>query len=263
MPGSSNLLGSLQGLIGERNLNIAALDYSALSKIENELINMREIMPIEWDLPVTDDLSLGEVFTRQIGKFYYNLLLKNAHFPYMLRVSPSGESYSYSRTTALDASRKMIEHYHGLRHSAQGELLICDLMDFQVFAAAIVIVINLLFTTTQSNDYQRKEDWALIQALSQTLHRQARAMTCTVAKQAAELLDYLNAAGHDLYTRDEPVVAVIPYLEECVSVTQENINPPALEIMILRYPLILSSLALRLSHLMDLIWVDTIEATAS
>ncbi|KAL5333145.1 hypothetical protein BJX70DRAFT_78510 [Aspergillus crustosus] len=204
-------IGVVAGIIGERNLNLETADYSSMSGIEHELFKLREMMPIEWDLPNTPDLSLGQVYTKQIGKFYYHFLLKNAHFPYMLRRPQTEDPYLHSREIAVGASRKMIEHYHGLRHSAQGEVLICDLMDFQVFSAAIVLAINLLCPDTPTNTSQDQNDWALIQELSTTLGALAKAMTCSIAKQASQLLDYLHAAGHGLYTHDTPFEAVIPY----------------------------------------------------
>ncbi|KAL2831538.1 hypothetical protein BDW59DRAFT_140256 [Aspergillus cavernicola] len=203
-------IGIISGHIGDRNLNIVKADWSDTLNIERELVHMREMMPVEWDLPNGVELSVADVWGKQIGKFYYYVLLMNTYLPYILQEYTHGETHTHSRTIALMASRKMIEHYHGLRHSTQGELLICDLMDFQVFSAAIVLVINVLSPTTERNIEQDMEDWSQISGLRQTLDRLSQAMTCSVAKQAADLLNYLYAAGHGTY-RDEPYEAVIPY----------------------------------------------------
>ncbi|KAL2867793.1 fungal specific transcription factor domain-containing protein [Aspergillus lucknowensis] len=218
-------MGVIAGRIADRNLNIAALDYSMTLDIERDHFTMREMMPIEWDLPNCADLSVAEVFTKQVGKFYYNFLLKNIHFPYMLRGPADGDPYTHSRSTSLTAARAMIEHYHGLRYCSQGQLLICDLMDFQVFTAAIVLVIHLISPTDARDIQQDKADWAEINHLRQTLNQLSRAMECAVARQAADLLGYLYAAAHGRYDGDEPYKAVIPYFGE-VRIRQGQGIPP-------------------------------------
>ncbi|KAL3471025.1 hypothetical protein BJX99DRAFT_263642 [Aspergillus californicus] len=203
-------IGVISGLIGERNLNMTTTD-SVSPELERELARMRDLIPADWTLSNGVELSLAQVFTKQIGKFYYNLLLKNAHIPYMLRGSSKNMGNSSSHAIALSASREMIEHYHGLRHSPQCELLICDLMDFQVFTAAMVLAINLLSRPVERDAQQDIADWSVIYGLAQTLERLARAMTCSVARQAADVLNYLYAAGHGIYSRRESFEVVIPY----------------------------------------------------
>ncbi|KAL3459631.1 hypothetical protein BJX64DRAFT_264454 [Aspergillus heterothallicus] len=207
------LIGGIAGRINDRNLNIASADYTLTMDIERDLLRMREQVPAQWDLPNTEDMSLADVFMKQVGKFYYNLLLKNLHFPYMVQRCPSGESknmYPHSRETAAEAARRMIEDYHSLRRTSHGALLICDLMDFHVFTGAVVLVVHLISRTSEGNRGQDKQDWSRIQNLIQIFEHLSLAMTCTVAKQSAHVLSYLYAAAHGYYDR-EPYEAVIPY----------------------------------------------------
>ncbi|KAL2832322.1 hypothetical protein BJY01DRAFT_253888 [Aspergillus pseudoustus] len=219
-----HLIGDIAGRINDRNLNIASADYGLTVGIEHELLGLWDRMPAQWDMPNTADTSLADVFTKQIGKFYYNLLMKNAHFPYMVQHKPNGagggDMYPHSRATAVEAARRMIEHYQGLRRSSQGALLICDLMDFHVFTGAIVLVVDLISPMVTERDIrQAKQDWMQVEELIQTFQHLSLAMTCTVAKQAADVLRYLYAAAHGFYD-GEAYEVVIPYFGKV------RISPP-------------------------------------
>ncbi|KAL2802313.1 hypothetical protein BJX63DRAFT_437989 [Aspergillus granulosus] len=180
-----HLIGAIAGRINTRNHNIANIDYTGTTEIEQELLGLRDRMPSEWNLPNTDDMPLAKVFTKQVGKFHLNLLLKNLHFIYMVQdpTNNHGEAYPHSRTTAIQATQQVLEQYQGLRHSSQGALLICNIMDFHTFTGAIVLT---------------------------TFEHLSLAMTCAVAKQAAGVLGYLYAAAHGFY-HGEPYEVVILY----------------------------------------------------
>ncbi|KAL2859271.1 hypothetical protein BJX68DRAFT_114763 [Aspergillus pseudodeflectus] len=222
------LIGAVAGRINDRNLNIADVDYAVTMEIERELVDMRDRIPAEWDLPNTDEMCLADVFTKQVGKFYLNLLLKNLHFPYMVR-SPTNnvqQAHPHSRATAVQAARRMIEQYQGLRRSKQGALLICDIMDFHTFTGAIVLIVHLISPPDAimgGRDIQQdRQDWMQVQELIQTFEHLSLAMTCAVAKQAADLLGYLYAAAHGFY-HGEPYEVVIPYFGKV------RISPPTRE----------------------------------
>ncbi|KAL2812304.1 hypothetical protein BJX63DRAFT_432749 [Aspergillus granulosus] len=219
-----HLIGGIAGRINDRNLNSASADYALTMSIEHELLGLWDQLPAQWDMPNTEDMSLADVFMKQAGKFFYHLLLKNLHFPFMVQQTSNGdgELYRHSWNTAAQAARQMIDHYHVLRRSGQGALLICDLMDFHVFTAAIVLFIHLIspLALSERDMEQEKQDWAQIQDLIQTFKHLSLAMTCTVAKQAADVLGYLYAAAHGFYYDREPYEVVIPYFGKV------RISPP-------------------------------------
>jgi hypothetical protein len=85
----------------------------------------------------------------------------------------------------------MVVTYENLRKSSEVALLICDLMDFQVFSAAIVLVIHLLSQDPNWDINENARDWDTVRGLTKTLKQLSEAKSCAVASQAADLLDYL------------------------------------------------------------------------
>jgi hypothetical protein len=125
--------------------------------------------------------------------------------------SPVDKRFENSRVSALEASRKMIGCYQTIRNGSDQSIIMCDLMGFQVFTAAVTIVINLLAQSSECSVRQQTEDWELVQCTARSLKHVSKEMECAVAGQAAQLLDYLLEVRHGLYTGPEGYQAVIPY----------------------------------------------------
>lgn len=199
----------IAGHIGERNQNHRSVTYSVTVQIDQELERCKDgIPPGWWD----DAISVEDVYRRQMVKIQYYQLYKLLHLPYMLRSSVD-RRFESSRISALEASREMIKCYQTLRNSSGPALMICDLMDFEVFSAAMVIVIDLLSSQSPSRrDASRQaEDWELVHGVTGTLKHVSREIECSVAGQAAQLLEYLAMARHGTYSGPERYEAVIPY----------------------------------------------------
>lgn len=157
----------IAGHIGERNQNHRSVTYSVTVQIDQELERCKDgIPPGWWD----DAISVEDVYRRQMVKIQYYQLYKLLHLPYMLRSSVD-RRFESSRISALEASREMIKCYQTLRNSSGPALMICDLMDFEVFSAAMVIVIDLLSSQSPSRrDASRQaEDWELVHGVTGTL----------------------------------------------------------------------------------------------
>jgi hypothetical protein len=200
----------IAGHIVDRNQSGHDVDYSVTLQIEQELQQCRASMPQDWwDTVPTLDTPLKELYYRQTFKIYYYQGLKLLHLPYMLK-SSTDKKFEHSRNAALESSREMMNSYRNLRSSGESQIVMCDLMDFQAFSSALVMVIGLV---SQSPDciYQEAEDWGLIQSVIRQLQTVASGMECSVANQGAQLLEYLSMARSGTYSGPDGYEAVIPY----------------------------------------------------
>ncbi|KAL2009381.1 hypothetical protein VTN00DRAFT_7575 [Thermoascus crustaceus] len=203
----------IAGHIGERNQNYRSVTYSVTVQIDQELERCKDGIPPGWwdDAISSPAMSVEDVYSRQIVKIQFYQLYKLLHLPYMLKSSVD-RRFESSRIAALEASREMIKCYQALRNSSGPALMICDLIDFEVFSAAMVIVIDLLSSKSSHSDAsQQAEDWELVHGVTRTLKHVSREIECSVAGQAAQLLEYLSMARHGTYSSPERYEAVIPY----------------------------------------------------
>ncbi len=202
--------GLIWGHIIERNQNYKTLDYSATLVIDQELQQSKSRIPTTW----WDSLSRPEsppssIYSLIYIKLQYYSLCKMLHLPYMLKSSQDSR-YEYSRLSALDACREMIYAYQTLRDNSDLALIICDLMDFQVFTGAVTLIVGLLSQHSQSESYQDTNDWALIHTVTQSLKLVSESLECTVARQAFQLLEHLSFFRHGTYSGPETYEVVIP-----------------------------------------------------
>jgi hypothetical protein len=203
-------LSIIAGRIGERNQSYQT-DYAMTLQIEQELLRCRDGMPIEWWDPIfSSRVSLEALYAQSVCKIYYFQLLKMLHLPYMLK-SSEHEAFNHSRISILGACRGMINSFDMLRESNMAALLICDLMDFQVFSAGIVLILDLLYQKHNRDTSEDVKDWDAIQGLIKRLQYLSGSMGCSVAAQAAHLLEHLFMAGHGQYMGTEDYEAEIPY----------------------------------------------------
>lgn len=202
----------IAGHIIERNQNCRSVDYSITERIEEELIQYRNgVASAVLDTTPTSSMPLETLYRLQVAKIYYHNHCKMLHLPYMLKASIN-RKYEHNRLAALEASRQIISAWQDLRDCCGSEIMImCDLMDFQVFTAAIVLVINLLSPYCPDDGHQQARDWDLVHDISRNLDKVSQEMECNVAYQAARLLEHLSAAHHGMYEGPETYEATIPY----------------------------------------------------
>ncbi|KAM3072865.1 hypothetical protein ACMFMF_007194 [Clarireedia jacksonii] len=200
----------ISGHIVERNQNHQNMDYFATLKIAQELEECRKEMPQQWWEIPSPEISLAALYGQQTTKIMYFQLQKYLHLPYMLK--PTVEcSFIDNRRSAVEASREMVEAYRTLRNHNSSMTILCDLMDFHVFSAIIVIIINLLSEKSTTPLEEQNRDWELVSYTTITLEHVAKVMECEVARQAAQLLQYLLQAHEGVYAGPQSYEAVIPY----------------------------------------------------
>lgn len=202
------------GHIIDRNQDRSKMTYSVTLKIDQELEDCRKIMSVSWweTLP-GPHMSLDAICTMFVAKMMFYNVRKLLHLPYMLK-SYTDHRYDSSRIVALECSREVIKVFQVLRDEKRSVLKMCDMVDFQVFCAAMILVLDLLGhsrSPAHHDPYQEERDWEIVYGITQDLKRISHSMICSVATQAARLLeDFYNArhgysaSGEDTYEVDIP-----------------------------------------------------------
>jgi hypothetical protein len=204
-------LGMIAGHLIDRNQSYRRVDYPVTEHTEQELERCREQIPMHfWSSTANPAMPLETIYTQEVVKFLYYNLCKMLHLPYMLKASVE-KKFERNRTAALAAARGMIKCYQMLQNSTRSTLIVCDLMDFHVFSAAIVIVIGLLWPSSTRDSHQETSDRELIRDLMKSLKHLSRIMDCSVAGQAAQILEHLLSAHEGTYSGPEPYKTIIPY----------------------------------------------------
>ena len=215
------------GRIVERNYNNRNVDYFVTLRIDQQLAECRREMPLQWWETPSSDMPLALLYTQQTIKITYFQLLKYLHLPYMLTPTPES-SYVNSRLSAVEASREMVTAYQTLRRHIDPMVIMCDLMDFQVFSAILIIIIDLLSHESSSTLEDQTRDWELVSYTTAILKNVSQIMECAVAGQAARLLQYILQAHDGLYSGPQSYEAIIPYFGKVrISRPQHNVEPVA------------------------------------
>ncbi|CEJ80418.1 hypothetical protein VHEMI00600 [[Torrubiella] hemipterigena] len=204
------VVATVGGKVIDRDQNSEKEQYATTVQISQELEEGRDEMPEEWWQARPADLPLAEYFLRQSSKTLYFITLKLLHLPYMLR-SIKEKKYRHSWDTAMEAARGIATSYIEFRAAPYADSDLCQLMDFQAFSGAIVLVIGHLLCPERTDEGTRSSDWVLIEDVGLALRRTAITMDCPVATQAAQTLEVLNSARKGGYVSPEDYNVVIPY----------------------------------------------------
>lgn len=215
-------------MVGRISLRNQGLLQISIEEVEAGLRKCMLMAPEEWWLVMPpEDLSFEALYVRQVSKMYFWRLREISYFPEMLKALENPHGSQDSREKAVEACRNMVSAYEVFRNSSKSALVICDLMDFLTFNAALVIAIHLLAPSSSRNIATDVEDWGIITHLTQTLRQLSRAIECSVAEQSATLLEYIYTAHHGTYEGPEEYTAVIPWFGKVKirSVPQQQETP--------------------------------------
>ena len=186
-------LGIVMGHIIDRDQDHSNKTYSITLKIEEQLEECQSIMSTQWwDFtpgPATPTDAIRSMFVAKLRFYTVRRLL---HLPFLLKASDD-RKYESSRLSTLESSREIIKVYNVLRDEKRPVLKLCDMVDFQVFAAAMTLVVDLLICsqTSKSCDQDQKErDWQLVLQTAVELRRLSQSMRgCNVAALGARVLE--------------------------------------------------------------------------
>lgn len=207
-------LGEISGCIIDRNTCPGEVVYDQTLDIDRKLQAVRDMMPAKWwttSTPVT--MRPSDVQQANALKFRFQVLLKLLHLPHFVQ-GMEDENYEHSRRRALSASRSIARLYQTMRHMVQPAVPISDLMDYEVFTAALILLINLLQQPRELEASQAEDkcDWQYIFTTISELKCLAATTGCKVASQGSQVLENLIRmhSANEIRHRS-PFTVVIPY----------------------------------------------------
>ncbi|KAL8856115.1 MAG: hypothetical protein Q9178_007240 [Gyalolechia marmorata] len=215
-------LSVITGQIINRNQDPKSMTVAATLRIDEDLEEARSILPAEWwESPSDCNTQDADNFEKFVSKMFFHNVRTLLHLPFMLK-SSTDRRYEYSRIAALESSREMINNYHCIRHPIRPLIAVCNVIDFQVFTAAMLLTIDLLGNlnspspTSDTTNEQNTRDWALIHGLISDLKqvvKSGRSGGSGVAAQALTVLEDLSKAKdcNECHGPNESYQAVIPY----------------------------------------------------
>ncbi|KAL8740900.1 MAG: hypothetical protein Q9190_006439 [Brigantiaea leucoxantha] len=213
-------LAKITGQIIERNQNSESMTVATTLRIDQDLEDLKGRITRGWwetvPIPGTSFENLYDLF---VTKMFYHTLRMYLHLPFMLK-SATDRRYDFSRIAALESSREMITYYHHLRDPSRPLISVCNVIDFQVFTATMILVINLLGYSQSTGIHspaQDEKDWKYVEGMAQALGQVARQESGhgegSVAAQGFRLLEEFIKSRNGCRTTDidHSYQAVIPY----------------------------------------------------
>ena len=188
----SRELSLVMGHIVRRDQNPNGMTYSVTLKIEEDLEECQSILSAEWwDSTPSPNMPTDVLCGIFVAKMRFYTVRRLLHLPFLLKAFEN-EKYQSSRLAVLQSSREMINIYSVLRDEKRPLLKICEMVDFQVFAAAMTLVVDLLASSQPPDHgdlYREERDWQLVLQTEVELRRFSRSMKgCKVAALGARVL---------------------------------------------------------------------------
>ncbi|KAL7811669.1 N-terminal binuclear Zn cluster-containing/DNA binding domain-containing protein [Trichoderma gracile] len=214
----------IMGRVIERNQSSPAPSYAATVQLDQDMEDLKNDFPAEWSDDHGPEATINAIYSEEAAKIFYYYTLKHIHLPYMLKAR-TDRRYEHSRLSTLDACRGLVKSYLRLRGSSKTEVIQCEIMDFVIFTSAITLILGNLTPGTSAIEAssasstaaspaslaQHAEDWSLVDRQIRELRKTNALLECTVARQAAQVLETLVAAGTGTYSALEDFTVVVPY----------------------------------------------------
>lgn len=191
------------------------MDYLTTVKIDQEPEDCKRLMPPGWlDVVPRTVLPLDYIYDTTSCKFMFYNARKLLHLAFMLKTS-TDPRYQFSRLAALEFSRAMIEACQILRNIERPIVTVCNILDFQTFTARMIILIDLFGYSQYSSGHdteQEKKDWEMVDVPTQSFNRLSEHKPCSIATQAAGVLeDLCIARGRHPDMSEDVYGAIVPY----------------------------------------------------
>lgn len=186
-------LANIVGHTIDRNQQLPSNNMLPLTfKIEAEMMELADSMPSDWwESGLENGGTSYQMFNRLLPQFWHHQARTLLHLPFMLKAT-TDRRFEYNKIATLESSREMIKIYRVIRPVKGFGSLVCKMMDFQVFTAAMILILNLLdlYGRNGSRDYSEAEDdQTLILSTTGILQRASSETDGGVATQAARALE--------------------------------------------------------------------------
>ena len=215
----------LTGKLIDRSQNPELATLDSTLRCDQELEELAHGLP-----PLPNHPSGTDAFDRayylSLAHFVHHLIRSVLHLPFFLK-SGTDRRYEFNRQAALESAREMIHAYLVLRASADGGYCMCKVLDFQVFTACVMLLLNRFgFTKLPGavrDPVRERQDEKLILEVKGLFEQagsaaQGRAGD-SVQDQGAKLLgmfmhcDDRSSCAEDVCpcSNDAPLQVVVPY----------------------------------------------------
>lgn len=185
-------LADVVGHIIDRNQQLPSNNMLPLTfKIEAEMMELSASRTSSWwesGLQLCD--KEDQMSSRLLPQFWHHQARTLLHLPFMLKAT-TDRRYEYNKIATLESAREMIARYRIIRPVQGFGSLVCRMIDFQVFTAAMILVLNLLDHYRKSNTIGHSEaehDQELVLVTTDILQRASVETDGSVATQAARAL---------------------------------------------------------------------------
>ena len=189
-------LADVVGHIIDRNQQLPSNNMLPLTfKIEAEMMELSASMSSSWwesGLKLYDKEK--QMWSQLLPQFWHHQARTLLHLPFMLKAT-TDRRYEYNKIATLESAREMIARYRIVRPVQGFGSLVCRMIDFQVFTAAMILVLNLLdhYRKSDTVDHNEAEhDQDLILVTTNILQRASVETGGSVATQAAKALEMFS-----------------------------------------------------------------------
>lgn len=189
-------LANVVGCIIDRNQQLPSNNMLPLTlKIEAEMMELAGSMTSDWWESGHESIAAADrMYDQLMPQFWHHQARSLLHLPYMLKAA-TDRRFEYNKIAAVESAREMVVRYRVMRPALGFGSLICKMIDFQVFTAAMILVLNLLDHYRKSEIFDRSEadkDQDLISATADILQRASVETDGGVATQAARALEHFG-----------------------------------------------------------------------
>lgn len=199
-----------------RRFDTGSQDLSTTKDIDKLLKHASACMPAQWWLAPsfspTGDSSIEETnqTVRVMSQFTHHYLLVQLHLPYLLHYAAE-DQHTYSKITAINASREILTRFISFRSTHPGSYYYCRGVDFLAFIASSVLCLAHIHVhslrhggTDDGNrsdlhflEHQLLSDRGILEQTLRILENMARNGTDKIASQVVSILRPLLAIEVD------------------------------------------------------------------
>jgi hypothetical protein len=204
-------LGMIARHVIDRNQERDNISYTKSLKLDLDIQECTAMMTSSWWQISSDSgtplETVYEVFTARCWFHYLRILI---HLPFVLK-SFTDFDFNSSTIEALSSARSMISCYRALRDENRPLLRVCNVLNFEVFTAAMIIVLCLLGNFRSYESQQQQDDHELIYSLIDIFRRVAARIPNDVPTQAVHLIESLFTFHENESETNATFQANVPY----------------------------------------------------